>query len=74
MLVDKFVNGEYRGQIEVSDNGLVGSMVKGDWTSWLDNIRHFQEELTALGCTVVIEKYPSEQEFLASGVKDDLGR
>ena len=67
MLVDKFVNGEYQGQIEVSDNGLIGSMAKGDWTSWLDNIRHLQEELMALGCTVVIEKVPSEQEFFESG-------
>lgn len=73
MLADKFVNGEYRGQIEVSDTGLMGSMARGDWASWLDNICHLQEELTALGCTVVVEKFPSEQEFLASRADDDLG-
>ena len=69
MKVDKYVNGEYRGQIEVSDTSLVGSMARGDWASWLDNVRHLQEELTALGCTVVIEKFPDA----ANEATDDLG-
>lgn len=58
MKADKYVNGEYRGQIEVSDNGLIGSMARNDISGWLDNIRKLHEELTALGCTVVIEQFP----------------